>query len=355
LRLILLPALVAAMPQKPEFVELLRKANAGELTPCNSEACAKPVRKYEVIQDVQPGMQWGDHGGYCGSWATQRATLAKGAWVSQQQVRDHTVNGGGPNDHEILASNIGLAMTNLKIKHDCFDWRTTPAPQQGAYFKWLKKHLVAGNAVAWFIMWDGEAYPLYTLKVPDGLYGHVEPVIGIMSNHPFTDETVYDDDVVVHYNDAGTDTFYKNFSMLPGNWSGKKGDPAVCQKVPGVDGQCTGPYAYGCAVLGFEDEKETLPLSLSLDPWQSEPDTRTGSKPNEITGKLSIKGLTTGTTYDIYRWNDVKEAFTYTDNYKIKTFEASGDVFVYTDPKNFSSASATYYSCVKASGDSVVV
>merc|ERR1719188_1782013 len=193
---------------------------------CEGGHCEKKSLKYERVLDVQPGTQWMDAGGYCGSWATQRATLAKGAWISQQQVRDHTINGGGPNDHEILASNIELAWTNLKLKHECFDWKNTPAPQQGSYFKWLKKHLTAGNTIAWFIMWSGESYPLYTLKVPDGLYGHVEPVVGIMSNHPLTDENVYDDDVVIHYNDGGTDTFYKTFAMLPGNWSGKKGDPA---------------------------------------------------------------------------------------------------------------------------------
>ena len=42
-----------------------------------------------------------------------------------------------------------------------------------------------------------------------GMYGHVEPVIGIQSNHPLNDPTVYDDDVVMHYNDGGTNTVYR--------------------------------------------------------------------------------------------------------------------------------------------------
>merc|ERR1711981_426204 len=56
--------------------------------------------KYEKSVASQPGYQWDDAGGYCGSWAIQRATLAKGAWISQQQVRDHTSPGGG-HDNEI--------------------------------------------------------------------------------------------------------------------------------------------------------------------------------------------------------------------------------------------------------------
>ncbi len=74
---------------------------------------------YERIADIQTGYQWNDAGGYCGSWATQRAVLAKGAWISQQQVRDHTRNCGG-HDSEILSCNIDEAWTNLKIDYEAF-------------------------------------------------------------------------------------------------------------------------------------------------------------------------------------------------------------------------------------------
>lgn len=354
MRLVLLPLLGAALPQDPEIVELIKQANSGNELPCNSKECQKPDMKYELISKSEPGVQWMDHGGYCGSWSIQRAALARGAWISQQQVRDHTSPAGG-NDHEILAGNIDEALRNLKIKGEGFDWKHTPAPQQSTYFKWLKKHLVAGNQVVWFIMWDGERYPIYNLQKPDGVYGHIEPVIGIQSNHPLTDETVYDDDVVVHYNDAGTTTYYKTFESLPGNWSGKVGDPGRCQKRADIHRQCIGPYSFGWAVQGFLDEKEGLPLSLSIQPWKSEPDTRTGSRPNMIRGTLTAEGLTAGTKYDIYRWNSVKEAFTYSDDHKISTFTAKSHTFVFKDPKAFSSDSATYYRCVKAGSASVVV
>jgi hypothetical protein len=39
------------------------------------------------------------------------------------------------------------------------------------------------------IMWSGQQYPIYDLKPPAGMYGHVEPVIGIQSNHPLNDTT----------------------------------------------------------------------------------------------------------------------------------------------------------------------
>ena len=40
---------------------------------CADGACVSPNMKYQQIADVQPGFQWDDAGGYCGSWATQRA------------------------------------------------------------------------------------------------------------------------------------------------------------------------------------------------------------------------------------------------------------------------------------------
>ena len=141
---------------------------------------------YERILPAQPGFQWDDAGGYCGSWATQRAALTKGAWISQQQVRDHTSPGGG-HDNEILSTNIEEAFKNLKISFEGFDYVNTPRPQQSAYAKWIKKHLVDGNAITWMIMWSGQQYPIYNLKAPAGMYGHVEPVIGIQSSHPLND------------------------------------------------------------------------------------------------------------------------------------------------------------------------
>lgn len=43
--------------------------------------------------------------------------MTKGVWISQQEVRNHTVPGGG-HDEEILATNIDLALANLKLKSE---------------------------------------------------------------------------------------------------------------------------------------------------------------------------------------------------------------------------------------------
>ena len=80
----------------------------------------------------------------------------------------------------------------------------------------------------------------------------------------------------------------------------------------------------------------------------TEPDTRSGAKPEALQGTLTATGLTDGKTYDVYRWDSVKEAFTYTDEYKKTSFQASGDSHVYEDDTSFQSDGTTYYRVVEA-------
>jgi hypothetical protein len=302
--------------------------------------------KYERIAPVQPGWQWMDAGGYCGSWASQRAVLAKGAWISQQQIRDHTSPCGG-HDEEILSCNIAEAWTNLKLNYEAFDFKSTPLPQSDAYFAWLKKQLVAGHVVAWMIMWSGERYPIYNLTPPAGMYGHVEPVVGIQSNHPLNDTTVYDDDVAVHFTDAGVNAVHRPISSLAGSWEGP-GHRADC----GQYQYCVGnPYGFGWAMKGFANDDQAaraVPASLRIDPWRREPDTRSGDKPAALQGTLTATELTAGVAYDVYRWDSVAEAFTYSDAHKKATFTAASDTHVYTDGTSIESDGTTYYRVVRA-------
>lgn len=307
---------------------------------CKGGLCDNPNMKYERVSVTQPGYQWDDAGGYCGSWSIQRAAMAKGAYISQQQVRDHTSPGGG-HDNEILSTNIEEAFKNLKISFEGFDYQNEPLPQQDAYFKWLKKQLVAGYPVTWMIMWNGQSYPIYHLTPPAGMYGHVEPVIGIQSNHPLNDTTVYDDDVVVHYTDGGTNTVHRVITSLKGDWAGP-GHQANCRPYS----YCIGPYSFGWAVKGFVDDKQAKPASLHIQPWLSEPDIRSGHSPIPLAGTLTVSELTIGDQYAIYRWDSPDDAFTYSDNYKKTTFTATNNTFIYADEKSFMSSGTTYYRCV---------
>ena len=339
LLLFLLPLAAHALP-----LLVNESTICADKTQCNQQG----TMKYESILPAQPGYQWDDAGGYCGSWAVQRATLTKGAWISQQQVRDHTSPGGG-HDNEILSTNIVEALTNLKITFDEFDYNQT-RPQQNAYASWLKKHLVSGNAVAWMILWSGQEYPIYDMTPPGGMYGHVEPVIGIQSNHPLTDTKVYDDDVVVHFTDGGTNTVHRVISTLGGKWNGP-GTAADCTPFS----YCMASYAFGWAVTGLNNDANAnvMPVSLQVNPWKSEPDLRSGASSIALKGTLTVNNLNKGDTYDIYRWDTVQDAFTYDSKFQKKSFVASNTTFVYEDDTSFESSGTTYYRCVATSSSSL--
>ena len=146
--LCLLLPVAFALPGDEEIRDRLQSFQQGKNDfPCKVKECQKPTRKFERISNTQAGYQWGDAGGYCGSWSIQRAVMAKGAWISQQQVRNHTVPGGG-HDEEILATNIDVALQNLKIAAEGFDYKHLPVPQVDAYRKWIKKQLVNGHTLA---------------------------------------------------------------------------------------------------------------------------------------------------------------------------------------------------------------
>lgn len=339
-------------PNHPDIQELLKahyESDGPSSAPCEAVECHKPDKQHQMLLNTQPGVQWMDHGGYCGSWSIQRTAMAKGVWVSQQQVRDHTVAGGG-NDEEILETNIDLALTNLKLKADHFQYKSMPTPQANAYRQWLKEKLSAGHPVVWMIMLRGGHYPVYPPLAPYGQYAHIEPVVGIMSDRPLTDKKWYDDDVLVHYTDADTNTYYRTMESLPTTLEGQcnqtdyRGYPCIYEK-----------YGFGWSIEGVQDEHEGLPLSLTVDPWVQEPDTRTGFVPEPLTGTVTVAGLTAGVSYTIYRWDSVATAFDYSQARTVRQFTATSSTEVYTDPTTFQSSSATYYRCLKSAEGSIVV
>jgi hypothetical protein len=342
-----------AMPGDDEIADEIEAYLNGtaQVGACNLPECNKPSKKYEQIMNTQPGYQWNDAGGYCGSFATQRAAMAKGAWISQQQVRDHTKSGGG-NDNEILDTNIDLAWQNLKLKYESFDFRHEATPHVDKIRKFMKKQMSAGNVVVMMIQKAGHRFPIYGMKEPSGFYDHVVPFTGIMSDHPLTDEQFYDDDYIVHYTDHSVYPYYRSMESLVGAYNGKSSCPSTSGDAQYV---CLHPkYGFGWALQGFQDSKDGLPLSLTVDPWEQEPDTRRGSKATQLTGTLHIEGLSAGKKYAVYRWDSVSAAFDYSNPTSVHRFTASGSTEKYTDSKTFISSGTTYYRCIVDSSDVVV-
>jgi len=67
-----------------------------------------------------------------------------------------------------------------------------------------------------------------------------------------------------------------------------------------------------------------------------------------LKGTLTATELNVGSAYDIYRWDSVAEALTYSDEYKKTSFTATSDTYVFTDDASFLSNGTTYYRVVTA-------
>ena len=320
---------------------------ASQADPCGDPECVKPKKAYERIMNTQPGYQWGDAGGYCGSFATQRAAMAKGAWISQQQVRDHTSPGApGSHDEEVLDTNIAQAWKSLKLKYEAFDYRHEATPQIDEIRAFLKKQLASGNVVVMMIQKAGHRFPIYNMKPPSGFYDHVVPFVGVLSDRPLNETLFQDDDYIVHYTDHSVYPYYRSMKSLVGTYSDLFGS-----RCPATSGDpqyvCLNPtYGYGWALQDLDDDKDGLPLSLTVDPWQSEPDTREGAAPVPLTGTLHIEGLTVGAKYALFRWDSVDAAFDYSRPTSTHRFTATATTETYTDPKSFISSGTTYYRCI---------
>lgn len=102
---------------------------------------------------------------------------------------------------------------------------------------------------------------------------------------------------------------------------------------------------FGWAIQGFLDEASSVPVSLTIDQWQSEPDVRSGEKPRQLKGTLTVSDLTVGTHYVLFRWDGVADAFDQSKATVVQRFTATKDIEVIEDPRSFQSDGATYYRC----------
>lgn len=177
------------------------------------------------------------------------------------------------------------------------------------------------------------------------------------SNHPLTDDTVYDDDWILHASDQDFQPYYRKMSTLEDN-SDLQGNCLEAQAgfgknemYPCIDEQVT----YGLAVTGLAVEG-ALPVTLEI-PDTSEPNVRSlFTRPSDLQGTVTVSALQVGKDYVLYRYSGTdslpsKAPFLgYED---MTTFTAEDSTWTFKDPKTFKSNSATYYIAVEA--DSIVV
>ncbi|KAJ8604470.1 hypothetical protein CTAYLR_000948 [Chrysophaeum taylorii] len=298
--------------------------------------CTPPVRKFARVSPLIPRHQWIDDGGYCGSLSIQAIALTYGTWISQTIVRQSAVDGGGhgnPDEgYEILHTNIGGALETLGFEFETFQSDTIP--QSPAYLEWLKKKLVEGYPVIWFVMCKGDSHDCYGL--PNATYDHIEPVFGI-----FTDNltTLLPNDVLVHGSDYAPDGaanlgYFRQFDTLvdttamDGNCSRAIPILGKNEMYPCLEYN----YSYGVAITGAQGP--SLPITLQVANI-TEPDVIEGASPASMKATVTVRDVQLGKPYVLYRF-DNRLVPTNTADYaavanKTLAFIPSNSTFVFED------------------------
>merc|ERR1711934_271847 len=115
---------------------------------------------------------------------------------------------------------------------------------------------------------------------------------GIGSNHPLDDETVYEDDWILHGSDQDLEPYYRFMNTLEDDTS-MQGN---CQHAGSGFGKnemypCFyKEVTYGLAVTGLDVQAETLRVVLDVD-RQDEPNIRSWQQAVQLTGTVVVHGL----------------------------------------------------------------
>ena len=294
----------------------------------------------------------------------QQAALSAGAWISQDYVRKANAAFEGPFvmhgntrlGYEVMPDNVALTVKTLRLSYEEWDY-TSKAPQSESYLLWLKKHLAKGSPVVFFPICKGDDHECYaTSEDPTGAcpnHGstdHVEVMYGLFSKHDLSNiDKVYDSDVIVHTSDQDLHPYYRTLKSLPdtlelqGNCKSAQPGFGKNEMYPCIDSNVT----YGVAVSGLDFTSSLPKVSLVVN-IDHEPNVRQFQKPVEISGNVTVSGLTEGTSYVLYRYDGTENVPKSVDELNSTAsfsypFVADSAIETLAVPDTFSSHSATYF------------
>jgi len=312
------------------------------------ERCTTPqLKNHKIMDDVPSRYQWWTDGAYCGEVAIQSAAMYHGAYLSQLAIRNVAPQNGyaqffnsDSNGNEVMHTNMGGALTSLGFNYEMWDDKNAPRPQAPGMLRWMKKHLVAGNPVLWYLLVGAGPF-----------YDHIQSVFGYSSDHPLSDPIVYDSDQI----GAATgydlmrrwrtvNTLYDSSQL--GTRFGWNKENNNCTK--GWHTECL-PYnqTWAFSISGIVDPlHRSIPTSVNVDDAGMEPMSRVAQN---VTATVKVRGpLTPGRMYRIMRWDNpasfprdsLFEASSYT---LAHSFTAQNTEYKWSDPVRFLSTSTVYY------------
>lgn len=298
------------------------------LTQCNPPDSS--LHPFHVSHPVQPRIQWWHHGAYCAEVSIQTVLLGKGVYMSQAWIRKHSPYSGSPAffgdttyGYEIVPGNIIQALDQLDISYE--QWKGTDST---LFFQWLKRHLVQGTPVVWFIQSATSTY-----------VEHAEPVVGYHSMYPLHHTRVYPTDMIRYHNNIELLSYYRRVDSFV-----DKGTQQNCTRGISFGTECVSPqFQFAVAIHGMKTksiENNSL-SSVSLSPVVVSITVSDGGMESLqvkwIYATVTLSDLTIGKKYAIVRNDSSKH------NNIRHFFKAKQSSMVWKDDTRIRSDSYVYY------------
>ncbi len=284
---------------------------------------------YEHINPIMPRFQWENNSGYCGESSLIQSGMYYGQYLSQYDVRAIASKHQGGTYEILLGVQDVAAAQALRLTSDSFKTFDTES-----FLSWAKAHVIAGHPVIIGVM--NNEYLFYQktdTNAGSHQYDHIVTIVGWGSNKPLHQKTVYDDDVIL-LEDHGV--YAQNTTVVPDStvqyWfplkksyflgnrklANSQTDPNRVYTLLNLpSNQYKGKnkdslrYNYGLAITGIADQaKETLPVRVVSNINYQVPVVGSTKKDiaapdaHEIVLSVTISGLKSGVSYQLYRYSD---------------------------------------------------
>jgi hypothetical protein len=318
-------------------------------------------RKYTFDSALPDRLQWIWNEGYCGEVSLIMATLRLGgAYYSQYDAREISAiqrTDVQQKHFYLVGENDQRASDLVKMTYEEFDNSGSPNPKR--YAAWLKKMVRAGYAVTLTTFMNHKMF--YGMNDENAGYPDYDHIVSMARVESDYDDDLYHEDDIFTMSDHG---LYSPDREPIYYFSYQVKDFIATRTVSNTNGHVYSiPDSpdkgnFGIAHKGFVDtNKECQPLLVQTNvnyenpPIKNKSEVRPPAMPLTLT--VTVSGLTAGTDYILYTYNDETKVPTEAFNanaaaaFASKKFTATGAEWTVKD--DIQSSDKRIYRCVAAS------
>jgi hypothetical protein len=275
-------------------------------------------RKYVIVNDIPPRLQWENNRGYCGETAMISAGLYYGQYISQYDARLMASYKNQDGDNQLLlGKNDTIAARTMRLEYVPYI-----SQDSRSFMEWVKQQVNSGYPVIIgvfnneFRLDEDQKNPL----AGDKEYDHIVPVIGFGSNEPLTEKFNETDKLLISdnglYTPGKTIPYYFEYEMSKffsdrREANAPHGNMYSLLELPEYK-SAESVNNYAIVITGVIGHEETLPVRIKTNFNYEKPAIEQATKtdpaqrpaPMALTLTVTVSDLVPKTDYYLFRYND---------------------------------------------------